>query len=430
MDTSAIPRVNSRNFVALALVINRVRDGPTFVFHYPPNVQPSRGIDIDTQPAASNHGDILLERLSGSTAAEGASTGSRNCQTPSDSINHDMPWDNVAGFPTRDLASILTPGRPYHKKSFQLSLDPFCCVSYPIHVPENGKWKKKRKLQKSKPETSVHGDSENITKDTTQHDVDNGIDEILSRTLAKSSETMQSLQEDVQTGQGEASTKDTVYHRPQPNHASRVVPEDKHEKPSSMNMFNLVFILVPQKHEVNELVETLYLNIVKKVNKALNYAQGHSDFVWKESKRILAMKENGRDDRRRITSLWKDILSASSLASSIQEIYDSVSQNKIATLQLETQNGGTLTPSVQIPIPFSVSDLPLDNRFDPHHSGLWLTTANTFIEEDAFNEPSFLDRNFALLLMDDEKHILSELHAEPSAANMVEFVGLSKPTTS
>jgi hypothetical protein len=143
------------------------------------------------------------------------------------------------------------------------------------------------------------------------------------------------------------------------------------------------------------------------------------------------MKEKGREEGRKLTSLWKDIITASSLASSIQEIYNSVSQNKIATLHLDTA-GGTLTPSVQIPIPFSVADLPPVGQDEPHRRGLWLTTANTFVEEDALNEPSFLDKNFALLLMDEEKNIVSELQAglQPSAQSMLEFVRLSKPTVS
>ena len=37
--------------------------------------------------------------------------------------------------------------------------------------------------------------------------------------------------------------------------------------------------------------------------------------------------------------LWKEILEASSLAACMQDIYEAVSQNKIAALQLETLEG-------------------------------------------------------------------------------------------
>lgn len=120
---------------------------------------------------------------------------------------------------------------------------------------------------------------------------------------------------------------------------------------------------------------------------------------------------------------------SSSLAASVQDIYEAVSQNRIAALQLDTA-AGTLTPSVQIPIPLYVVDLPQEG--EEGQEGLWLTTANSIIGEDTFDDPGFLDRNFALLLMEDEKKIIAELQADPdpTTAAMVEFVRMSKPTQS
>lgn len=130
-----------------------------------------------------------------------------------------------------------------------------------------------------------------------------------------------------------------------------------------------------------------------------------------------------------MSTLWTEILRSSSLAASVQDIYEAVSQNKIAALQLDTA-AGPLTPSVQIPIPFHVSDLPPEG--EEGQRGLWLTTANSIISEDTFEEPGFLDRNFGLLLMEDEKKIIAELQGDqdPTTAAMVEFVRLCKPTQS
>lgn len=127
--------------------------------------------------------------------------------------------------------------------------------------------------------------------------------------------------------------------------------------------------------------------------------------------------------------LWKELLQVSSLAASVHEIYEAVSQNRIAALHLDT-TAGPLTPSVQIPAPFYVSDTPAEH--EQAQRGLWLTTANAFLSQDALDEPGFLDRNFALLLMDDEKKIVSELQADrdPTTVSMVEFVRLAKPTMS
>ena len=72
-------------------------------------------------------------------------------------------------------------------------------------------------------------------------------------------------------------------------------PEETEEKKSGMTMFNLVFILGPQKHEAKELTETLYTHIIKKINKIYKYSQERSAFVWKESKKILTAKDKGRE---------------------------------------------------------------------------------------------------------------------------------------
>lgn len=127
--------------------------------------------------------------------------------------------------------------------------------------------------------------------------------------------------------------------------------------------------------------------------------------------------------------LWKEILKISSLAASIQEIYQSLSQNRIISLQLDTVNG-PLSLSMQIPVPFYIPDLGPEDETRQH--GLWLTSANTYIPEEAYDEPEYLEKNFALLLMDDEKKIISQLqvdHARSTIA-MVEFVRLCKPTMS
>jgi len=130
-----------------------------------------------------------------------------------------------------------------------------------------------------------------------------------------------------------------------------------------------------------------------------------------------------------MSELWKEILKSHTMAISIKEIYDSLTQNRIGTLQLETTMG-PLNLSMQIPVPFYVADLPPES--DERLRGLWLTTANTYISEEALEDVDFLDKNFALLLLDSEKKIISQLQADsdPSALPMVKFVQLCKPTMS
>lgn len=415
---------NPSNFLAVALVINRSRDGPNFVFHYPPHVLPPNAKSQGHEPTDSSpdNDDILLERLNQPASVDAdANTDELQQWTAGDDhlITDEgtqiVPWEHVAGFPTKDLASILTPSKAYHKKLFQLSLDPLYCVSYPIHVPESGTWKKKKKKGKVERAKSIRTEESAVLVDI---DPNEGNDEAPSTADASQTES----KEDEKPQQDETD-----------------------DKRASMTMFNLVFILNPKKHEAKELIATLYLNIIKKINKAYKYCQQHSEFVWKESKRISALKDKGREDskpsrsaphrhtnmaiERKMSSLWNEILATSSLAASVQDIYEAVSQNKIAALQFDTA-AGPVTPSVQIPVPFYVTDL--HNYGQTEQRGLWLTTANSFIGEDTIDEPGFLDRNFALLLMGDEKKIIAELQADPdpSTVAMVEFARLSKPTQS
>ena len=128
--------------------------------------------------------------------------------------------------------------------------------------------------------------------------------------------------------------------------------------------------------------------------------------------------------------LWNEILSASSLAASMQDIYEAVSQNRIAALQLDTPEG-MVTHSVQIHRPFHISELQQEG-VNGYTRGLWLTTANVFIGDEALEEPGYRDKNFALLLMDDEKKIISELQSDPDETGlaMIEFVRHCKPTLS
>ena len=113
----------------------------------------------------------------------------------------------------------------------------------------------------------------------------------------------------------------------------------------------------------------------------------------------------------------------------MKEIYDAVSQNKIASLSLETVDS-MVDHSVQIPVPFHVSDVPPEP--DGDQCGLWLTTANSFIPDNEMEEPEYLDKNFALLLLADEKKIIAQLQGDPDGAtvSMVEFVRHCKPTLS
>jgi nitrogen permease regulator 3-like protein len=408
---------NSSNFLGVALVINRSRDGPRFVFHYPPQIPA-----IDARPSGHGEGgdpdddDALVDGISnpamgpaGGSLPKGVDLanwkGTHDDHLEAESGSQIVPWEHVGGFPTRDLRSILTPARPYHKKLFTVTMDQLVAVSCPIHVPENGVWKKKKRQPKSRPGMS-----------TRTGGGDDG-----SPMLAANIPQIE--------------TQDTAEDAETPDPAD--MPDDPisaEEKKSGMTMFNLVFLLNPKKHETKELVDTTYVHILRKINKLYKYAQQRSDFVWKESKRILQLKDKAREEKTKLSTLWRHILETSSLAASMQDIYEAVCANKIVALQLDTPEG-TVAHSVQIPVPFHLPDLPgTDDVQAEGLRGLWITTANNFADTDVgtVDDPTFLDKTFGLLLLHNEKKIITELQTDPedSPNAMVEFVRLSKPTLS
>lgn len=412
---------NSSNFLGVALVINRNRDGPRFVFHYPPHIAPVEDRFNRENDDIVDEDDILLESTTGPT--DGSTPYSLNISDLiswdqddhiiTDSGTHIVPWEHVAGFPTKDLESILTPARAYHKTLFQIYLDPLYFVSYPIHKPENGIWRKKGK-QKQDAKKQANNSNGSKKDDDRASPLEEGQD---AESRPKDGEIHAAPDAD------NIDAKDTA--------EKATTQEETEDKISNMTMFNLVFILKPSKHEAKDLIETMHSNIIRKVNKAYKYVQQRSDFVWKESKKILLLKDKAREDQRKMSQLWEEILQTSSLAASMQDLYDAISRNKIAALQLETSEGA-ITHSVQIPVPFHIADLPPHNR-EEDSRGLWITTANSFVgENDTVDESHYLDKNFALLLMDDDKKIISELSADPDEAtlSMVEFVRHSKATTS
>ncbi|KAI1115396.1 nitrogen permease regulator of amino acid transport activity 3-domain-containing protein [Nemania sp. NC0429] len=420
MASPVLPSTSS--LLGVALVVNRSRDGPRFVFHYPPQIQygkkqrvtppqESAGdeLDDDDEVLLNQLGQPFFEGTSASLPnAAGIQSWNHDDHLETESGSHIVPWEHVAGYPTRDLESLLTPSRAFHKRLFHVSLDQLCFVSSPVYVHENGIWRKQKRQPKNKHPKSP----------------ENGAEPVVTP-MVPDSDVSHADGKDASAAEEDATVPAGGYAR----NENGVVDETE-EKKSGMTMFNLIFILKPKKHEAKELAETLYVHIIRKINKLFKYSQQKTDFVWKESKRILALKDKSREERTKMSVLWKEILDVSSLAASVQDIYDAVSQNKIAALQLETSEG-TITHSVQIPIPFYLTDLPPEEEADSTR-GLWITTANYFVEEDSLHDPSFLDKHFGLLLMSDEKKVIAELQADADEATaaMVEFVRLSKPTMS
>lgn len=128
--------------------------------------------------------------------------------------------------------------------------------------------------------------------------------------------------------------------------------------------------------------------------------------------------------------LWEQILTASSLAASMRDVYEAVCRNRISVLELSLGKG-SVSHSVQIPMPFYVADIQPQGSAAARN--LFLTTANSLSSYDMLGGLAAFDKCTALLLTDDDdKNIIAELQArrDKAATAMIELVKAAKPTLS
>ena len=123
--------------------------------------------------------------------------------------------------------------------------------------------------------------------------------------------------------------------------------------------------------------------------------------------------------------LWPNILAQSTLAKAISEVFHSISTSKIAHVFFND----SFDISLQIPQIGETSILP--GLLDPQLPGLWLTTANSY-DQDENDSDNMLAKHFALLLLDSPSTILKEVEDEAKqlSAPLAHYIRCSKPTLS
>jgi hypothetical protein len=330
-----------------------------------------------------------------------------------------VPWEHLDAFSTKDLASILTPAKAFHKKCFELTLDPLHFVTYPMHIREDGQWKKLKRSKKEKRSKSLAGiQAESVNDDTIDESVEEQAPSIRPKEQERDDnnfETANSTQEGSENGNDDG----------------------------GMTMFNLVFIMNPHRMDAAAEVAEMFEHVAKDINKALRYAQSYSNYVWKESDIILTMKEKAREKSKYIQlvprqeslqgigrpmkSLWQKILQKSPLAATIRDIYDAISSNNVANVRFISNPPVKI--SVQIPKPYLLS-VPPDNDQESM-PGLRITTANYLLSQDG-DDGAVLNKHFALLLLDDENKIKADIELDGGelAEPLLEYLTILRPTLS
>lgn len=125
--------------------------------------------------------------------------------------------------------------------------------------------------------------------------------------------------------------------------------------------------------------------------------------------------------------LWKTLLIESSLATAIKRIFDAITEGEVVMIRLPSSPPVRL--SVQIPKPF-FSIMPPSNH-EKAIPGIWITTANCLCEVDEQGN-QILSQDFALLLLDDESKIISDIQNDSGALTgpLLRYLKILSPTQS
>ncbi|PVI07154.1 hypothetical protein DM02DRAFT_512968, partial [Periconia macrospinosa] len=311
----------------------------------------------------------------------------------------DHDWDTVLGFKVDALEKMLCPDRAFNKRKFELGVESVVFVGAPMFVRDDGLWKKRKKRRKRSPEEKNKGDGEslpNSTDDKSDEEDENAKDE--RPPIKKNSSFI--FPPGFEPGYGH----DLIESEPPSVAPSEVGSETRSNSTTNdnpdMTMFNIVFVLNPPALEYQLRVKDIYDNVTKKFAKALKYEQARFQYVWRESKRIIDVKQRAKERNESLTGTWQKIISTSPLARSISTLFEAVSHDKIAHIHFDA----SFNSSFQIPQADSTPYLP--NALEPQMPGLWLTTSNV-VADDVDGAP--MTQHAALLLLDDPEVIIKDL---------------------
>jgi hypothetical protein len=413
---------NARNPPLLAILLlaqGRTGSGTQIVFHYPPDP-----LTADRRSGSLDVGD----EEEGESSSSGSESSDDDFETftkrlrnglkvNSDSRSQDSDeeediytvekgkqseedwkpaWEPLLGLGEDGLVSLLSPGRAWHKRKFELGINDLTFLGRPVYAREDGSWKKSkaRKVKPSDDEES-HSASEAATSDTA--------DEVDPNRETK-----------------------TAKLKPPKVQA-------KEQSKSQLTMFHLVFVMDPPPLEHVARVREMYDHIVKKFSKVLKYEQSLNDYVWEQADLLQTIKSSHYQQRTSTATLYTEMVKRSSLASAIAKIFDSITASKIAAISL----GSKLSVSLQIPPVTSTSYLPSLTE-PPLEPGLWLTTATdpvaTASDMDSASASGALQlsKNFTLLFKASPQRILKDVQAAggPLALPLTNFISQARPTKS
>ncbi|KAI4606741.1 Nitrogen permease regulator 3 [Alternaria metachromatica] len=458
----AVPLPPASNLHAILLVTKSRSLGPRLVFHYPPLSPSAAALAAAKDPAWFRHdtstasvdsrssdsewdsstdsdddNDIEIgSRTSGGRASGRTLTGrvsdksklgsglwgkqetideeDADDDNDQDGNGHrgkggDHDWDTVLGFKMDALEKMLSPSKEYNKRRFELGVESIVFLGAPMFVRDDGLWKKAKRKKKKRSDQQKLEDGDLVKNLTSASDDDD------ANSLEPSTEPVPGFEpgyghDSMSSGPSEAGSD------ARSNSTSLDINNP------DMTMFNVVFVLNPPALEYQQRVKEMYENVTRKYAKALKYEEARFQYVWKESKRIIDIKQRAKETNESLTATWRKIVSTSPLAKSIAIMFDAISHDKIAHIHFDA----TFNTSFQIPQADSTPYLP--TAIEPQMPGLWLTTSNVILEDD--DAP--MTQHAALLLLEDAEVLIKDLGGDTggNAAAIAFYIRNIIPTKS
>ncbi|KAI8973553.1 nitrogen permease regulator of amino acid transport activity 3-domain-containing protein [Mycotypha africana] len=308
------------------------------------------------------------------------------CQEQDRFAGRDSIFDMDVSF----LADTLAPKAPLCDRKFQLSIDDLTFVGHPVsltsqHHPSSSDTPTNQQqnhhhydvnspltsptspsqpltkvvstplltssqyaspqLQMKTPSTrSVRDNSHSLNNSDDDDDVDGNESNDSSYVKSRNDEQKSTAQEN------DHSSDDTDSDDSDLDHTKQDERNKKLNGPTSasthMTLFHVVFVVSPPDLELTSQVNTLYTHVISKYASALRYEQLRCGYVQEEVEKILILKEETFNKGTPYDQVMEQILSESSLAKDIKQIYTAISTNTAAHIIVND----FIDVSLQIPI--------------------------------------------------------------------------------
>ncbi|KAF2120415.1 nitrogen permease regulator of amino acid transport activity 3-domain-containing protein [Lophiotrema nucula] len=332
----------------------------------------------------------------------------------------DYDWHTVLGFQVDALEKMLCPSKAFNKRRFELGVEGIVFVGAPRFVRDDGYWKKPRRRKEKVAKENLEGSV--IKLKVTDSDEDPSPQTVSGSASGRASAEPFEYPVGFEPGYGHGLMSGAASEA-QSEAGSDTRSNSTTDNAPDMTMFNIVFVLNPPALEYQLRVKEMYDNVARKFAKALKYEQARHNYIWKESKRVIDIKQRAKENGEPLSVTWHQLINTSLLAKSVAIMFDAISNDKIAHLHFDKH----FSTSFQIPQADSTPYLP--NALEPQMPGLWLTTSNVVIEEDDYAP---MTQHAALLLLEDAETLVKELEGDSkgTTTGLAFYVRTITPTKS